>query len=179
MSDIICSGFGGQGVLTAGIILAKTAMEAGKEVTWIPSYGSEMRGGTANCNVKIDDRPIASPFIKNIDLLFALNAPSVDKFEGLVRPGGTMVVNSSLVSGDRTFRDDITVIKIAAGAISEELKNPRGLNLVMLAAGIAATGLLAKSAFTSGVTNFFAEKGKINPLNDECVERGWLAGVEA
>jgi len=179
MSDIICSGFGGQGVLTAGLILAKTAMDAGREVTWIPSYGSEMRGGTANCNVKIADRPIASPFIKNIDLLFALNTPSVDKFEPLLNPGATMVVNTSLVDGSRTFRGDVKVIKVPAGEISEELKNPRGLNLVMLAAGVAATGLLTKEVFSAGVVNFFAEKGKNNPLNVVCVERGWKAGAEA
>lgn len=179
MSDIICSGFGGQGVLTAGLILAKTAMDAGKEVTWIPSYGSEMRGGTANCNVKIDDRPIASPFIKNIDVLIALNTPSVDKFEPLVRPGGTMVINTSLVDPNREFRKDITVKKIPAGDISEELQNPRGLNLVMLAAGVAATGLFSQEVLAAGVTHFFAEKGRNNPLNDESVKRGWLAGAEA
>lgn len=178
MSDIICSGFGGQGVLTAGLILAKTAMDAGKEVTWLPSYGSEMRGGTANCSIKINDRPIASPFVKNIDLLFALNGPSVDKFESQVRPGGIMVVNISLVGHERAFRGDIKVKKISAGQIAEELKNPRGLNLIMLAAGIAAAGLLSKETISDGVANFFAEKGKTNPLNFECVERGWQAGVE-
>ena len=179
MSDIICSGFGGQGVLTAGLILAKTAMDAGKEVTWIPSYGSEMRGGTANCNVKIDDRPIASPFIKDIDLLIALNTPSVDKFEPMIRPGGTMIVNTSLVSENRGFRGDLKVVLVPAGEIADELKNPRGLNLVMLAAGLAAVGMFEREVFAAGVENFFAEKGKNNPLNAGCVERGWQAGVGA
>lgn len=179
MSDIICSGFGGQGVLTAGLILAKTAMDAGLEVTWIPSYGSEMRGGTANCNVKIDNRLIASPFIDEVDLLFALNTPSVDKFMPKMKPGGLMVINTSLVNSDYAFRNDLKVKKIAAGDIAGELKNLRGLNLVMLAAGVAATNLFTKEVFAAGVENFFAEKGKNNPLNAQCVERGWQAGLEA
>ena len=178
MREIICSGFGGQGVLTAGLILAKTAMDAGREVTWIPSYGSEMRGGTANCNVKIANRPIASPFIKKIDLLFALNAVSVDKFEPQVRPGGLMIANSSLLEDGRSFRGDIKLKLIPAGDIAEKLDYPRGLNLIMLAAGVASSGLFEKDVFTDGVENFFSGKGKNHPLNAECVRRGWLAGLQ-
>ena len=97
MTNLVCAGFGGQGVLTAGLIIAKTGMDIGKNVVWIPSYGSEMRGGTANCNVKISEEEIASPFIRSIDVLLALNEPSVDKFQGSIAPGGTMIINSSIV----------------------------------------------------------------------------------
>lgn len=177
MSGIICSGFGGQGVLTAGLILAKVAMEEGFEVTWTPSYGSEMRGGTANCVVKIEKEPVASPFVNEVDFLIAMNIASVDKFEPLMRPGGTMIVNTSIVGDDRSFRPDVAVVKVAAGDVAEELKNPRGANLVMLAAMVAKTGLLKKDDFIKGVGKFFADKGKSNPLNAPCLERGWaLAG---
>ncbi|MDL2259468.1 2-oxoacid:acceptor oxidoreductase family protein [Deltaproteobacteria bacterium OttesenSCG-928-K17] len=175
MSDIICSGFGGQGILTSGLILAKIAMEEGLEVTWIPSYGSEMRGGTANCAVKIDKRPVASPFVGEVDLLIAMNTPSVEKFEPMMRPGGIMAVNSSIVESGRTYRSDVTVVKVSAGDIADEIKNPRGANLVALAAGVAKSGLFERDAFIKGVEKFFADKGKVNPLNQPCLERGWAA----
>ena len=95
MVEIICSGFGGQGVLVAGTIIADAGMEQGKNVTWYPSYGSEMRGGTANCNVKISDEEIASPYCDQLDILFTLNDAAIDKFESQLRPGGSLLTNSS------------------------------------------------------------------------------------
>src|SRR6056297_2599678 len=117
MLNIICAGFGGQGVLTAGLILAKTAMDNDKNVTWIPSYGSEMRGGTANCNVKIYDDKISSPFVKKIDILIAMNKPSIIKFEPKVRPGGMIISNKSIVTG-WNFREDIKIVEVEATAIA-------------------------------------------------------------
>ncbi|MFP3090331.1 2-oxoacid:acceptor oxidoreductase family protein [Treponema sp. TIM-1] len=169
--NIICAGFGGQGVLTAGLILGKTATEAGKHVTWIPSYGSEMRGGTANCSVKISEIKIASPFIKEIDILIAMNQPSVDKFEGAVKAGGLIVVNSSMVT-DHTFRKDVRVVPVDATAIAEELANPRGANLAMLG-GLAATGVLMDAeTIRDGLNRFFDEKGKNSPQNGRCFDLG-------
>ena len=175
MSDIICSGFGGQGILTSGLILARIAMEEKLEVTWIPSYGSEMRGGTANCAVKIDKLPVASPFVDAVDLLIAMNTLSLEKFEPMMRPGGVMVVNSSLVEPGRTYRSGLTVVEVPAGDIADEIKNPRGANLVALAAGVAKSGLFEKDVFLKGVEKFFTDKGKFNPLNAPCLERGWAA----
>ena len=175
MADIICSGFGGQGVLTAGLILAKVAMDEGREVTWVPSYGSEMRGGTANCSVKFDDQPIASPFIKNIDLLVAFNDPSVDKFESRVRPGGMMIVNTSIVDPDRKFRDDIKVIPVKAGDLAEAVENPRGVNIVMIGAALGGSGYFPKEKVLAGLEAFFSEKGKNNPKNAPALEKGWQA----
>ncbi len=177
MSDIICSGFGGQGILTAGLILAKTAMSEGLEVTWVPSYGSEMRGGTANCSIRIATKPVASPFVKNLDLLVAMNAPSVDKFESRLNPGAVMAVNQDLVAPDRRCRDDITVVLVPAGRIAAELENPRGATLVILAAAVAKSGLFTRDVFFNGVEKFFADKGKINPKNAACLERGWRAAA--
>lgn len=120
MVEMICAGFGGQGVLTTGLILAEAGMKLGMNVLWYPSYGSEMRGGTANCTIKFSDKEIASPCAKKIDILMAMNAPAIDKFESSLRPGGLLLVNSSLVH-EREYRDDIKVVKvpmteIAAGA---------------------------------------------------------------
>lgn len=174
MMEVISAGFGGQGVLTAGLILAKVSMDNGKNVTWIPSYGSEMRGGTANCNVKIGDDEIASPFVKNIDVLIAMNAPSIDKFEVMIKPGGTLIVNSSLVT-DREFRDDINVYMVPANDIANEANNPRGMNIAMLGAFIKATGLLEKEVFAQGIEDFFSQKGIKNQANQLCYELGYQA----
>lgn len=169
--NIICAGFGGQGVLTAGLILGKIATGEGKNVTWIPSYGSEMRGGTANCGVKIADAKIASPFVKEIDVLIAMNQPSIDKFEGAVKPGGIIVSNSSLVK-DYQFRNDVTVFEVAATGIADELGNPRGANLAMLGGFAAAGVLLEPPVIREGINRFFNEKGKNTPKNAECFDLG-------
>lgn len=172
MMEIISAGFGGQGVLTAGLILAKVAMDNGKNVTWIPSYGSEMRGGTANCSVKIGNEEIASPFVKNIDVLIAMNAPSIDKFESKIKPKGIMIVNSSMVKG-RVYRDDIRVVEVPANDIAHEANNPRGVNIAVLGAFLKATNLLEKHLFAKGIEDFFSSKGKVNPANQACFEMGY------
>jgi 2-oxoglutarate ferredoxin oxidoreductase subunit gamma len=174
MNSIICSGFGGQGILTAGLILAKISMDGGKQVSWVPSYGSEMRGGTASCAIKVSDTEIYSPFIKEMNTLVAMNEASVDQFESLVKPGGVLISNSTIIQG-RTFRSDIKVVEVAATAISEELKNIRGANLVMLGAMIQATGLFAPEFFADGIDAYFDAKGRNTPLNREC----YMAGVTA
>lgn len=172
MMEIISAGFGGQGVLTAGLILAKVAMDNGKNVTWIPSYGSEMRGGTANCGVKISDDEIASPFVKKIDVLIAMNAPAIDKFEKSIKSGGILVVNSSMVK-NREYREDIKVVEVPANDIAHEANNPRGVNITVLGAFIKATNLLDKDIFAKGIEDFFASKGKVNPANGVCFEMGY------
>lgn len=172
MSNIICAGFGGQGVLTAGLILAKIGLDAEKNVSWIPSYGSEMRGGTANCNVKISDEEIASPFVKEIDILMAMNEPSVDKFEMMLKPGSVMIMNSSII-GRKQFRDDVNIVKVPATEIASELSNSRGANLVMLGALIGKTGLFDRQFFEIGIDSFFGKKGKSNPLNIQCFSSGY------
>ncbi|SMB95142.1 2-oxoglutarate ferredoxin oxidoreductase subunit gamma [Desulfonispora thiosulfatigenes DSM 11270] len=172
MPNLIFAGFGGQGVLTAGLIVAQTAMNNEKNVTWIPSYGSEMRGGTANCNVKINDGKIASPFIKEIDILIAMNMPSVAKFESMVVPNGTIITNKSLIK-DYNFRSDLKIVEVDATAIAEEASNPRGANIVMLGALAASGDLFDKDVMGSGVEEFFASKGRNNPKNTECFVKGF------
>lgn len=131
--EIIIAGFGGQGVLFGGQVLAYAAMDAGKEVTWIPSYGPEMRGGTANCTVIIADDEIGSPLVKNPPLAVALNLPSFDKYEETMAPGGTLIVNQSMV--DRgAKRTDITVILVPCNEIAEELGDKKLMNMVAIGA---------------------------------------------
>lgn len=173
MASLICAGFGGQGVLTLGLILAKTAMSNGKNVTWIPSYGSEMRGGTANCSVKIMDGKVASPFIKQADIVIAMNQPSVDKFAPLLVPGGLLIVNTSIVV-NANIRDDINIYGVCASDIAQEESNTKGSNIAMLGA-LAHTGVLLDAPLLQGgMEDFFVSKGKNNPKNNVCFTRGVL-----
>jgi 2-oxoglutarate ferredoxin oxidoreductase subunit gamma len=132
-TEIIISGFGGQGVLFAGQLLAYCALDNDKHVTWFPSYGPEMRGGTAHCTVIVSEEEIGSPLVKNPTAAIVMNLPSLDKYEPLVKPGGLLVINSSLVdrSPDRT---DMDVIEIPANEIAEEIGNRRLVNLLLVGA---------------------------------------------
>lgn len=131
--EIIISGFGGQGALFAGQLLAYCALDNNKHVTWFPSYGPEMRGGTAHCTVIISEVEIGSPLVKNPTAAIVMNLPSLDKYEPLIKPGGLLVINSSLVdrSPDRT---DMDVLEIPANEIAEEIGNRRLVNLVLIGA---------------------------------------------
>lgn len=170
--NIICAGFGGQGVLTAGLILGETAAASGKHVTWIPSYGSEMRGGTANCHLKISDRRISSPFIQEIDVLIVMNRPSLDKFESSVRTGGLVVSNRSLIDA-HDYPQGVEVAEVDATEIAEKLGNPKGSNLAMLGA-LAKTGFLMDlELIQQGTLDFFAKKGKENPKNKDCIRQAY------
>jgi 2-oxoglutarate ferredoxin oxidoreductase subunit gamma len=132
-TEVIFAGFGGQGVLFAGQIMAFAAMDAGHDVTWMPSYGPESRGGTSNCTVVIADDEIGSPTIKHPKAAVVMNLPSLDKFEPLVAPGGVLIVNSSLVNRD-PIRKDIIWVMIPAQEIAEMIGPRRLMNMVMLGA---------------------------------------------
>lgn len=139
--DMIFSGFGGQGALFAGQLLAYAAMDAGRHVTWIPSYGPEMRGGTAHCTVIISDEPIGSPLVRHPATVVALNNPSVEKYEPLLTPGGCLIYNASLTT-HVIARRDILPIAISGSDVAAELGNPKLLNMVMLGALLEQTGAL-------------------------------------
>lgn len=162
MVEMICAGFGGQGVLTTGLILAEAGMKLGMNVLWYPSYGSEMRGGTANCTVKFSDKEIASPCAKKIDILMGMNAPAIDKFESSLRPGGLLLVNSSLVH-EREYRDDIRVVKVPMTEIAAEHENPKGANIVMMGAMAANSDLFTEDDLERLINEFFEKKGKTTP----------------
>jgi 2-oxoglutarate ferredoxin oxidoreductase subunit gamma len=143
--EIVISGFGGQGVLLAGQLLAYAGMYDGYHVTWLPSYGPEMRGGTAHCTVVIADEEIGSPLVRRPGIVLAFNNPSAEKYGELVRPGGLVLYNSSLVS-HHFDRHDATFVAVPASQLAEESGNPLVLNMVMLGALVASTNCVRRSS---------------------------------
>lgn len=133
---IILAGFGGQGALFAGQLLAYAGMDHGKHVTWIPSYGPEMRGGTANCTVIVGDEPIGAPIVGHPDIAVVFNQPSFEKYEPLVKAGGVLVVNASIVPV-RSKREDIETVYVPANSIAEQLGSIKMLNMAMVGAMLA------------------------------------------
>ncbi len=171
-TEIIISGFGGQGTLYAGQLLTYTAMDEGKQVTWIPSYGPEMRGGTANCTVIVSDTEIGSPFVQYPTAVLAMNLPSLDKYESLVAPGGYLVVNASLVNRE-VVRKDIHVLMIPANEIAREIGNERSANLVLLGGLIANKPILPLEALFQALEAHTTERmKKFIPMNVEALKRG-------
>lgn len=176
-TEIIISGFGGQGVLFAGQLLAYAGMDSGKEVTWIPSYGPEMRGGTANCTVIISDEEIGSPLVRHPAAAIAMNLPSLDKYETLVRPGGVLVVNTSMVNRP-VLREDIRVVAVAGNEIAEQIGERRMTNMVMLGALVANLPVLPLEALEKALAAHLPQRHhRLLPLNFECLRRGAQVGM--
>lgn len=176
--ETVFAGFGGQGVLLAGKILAETGMQLGKEVVWLPSYGPEMRGGTANCTVIIGDKPIASPIVTNPRDLVVMNRPSLEKFAPRLRPGGIVILNTSLIP-IRPHRDDLVVIEVAANQIAIEAGTGRAANMVMLGAYVGATDIVPREALLERAKHEFAKKPKLVATNVKCLEQGYALGCAA
>ena len=171
-TEVIISGFGGQGTLYAGQVLAYAAMDEGKQVTWIPSYGPEMRGGTANCTVVVSDEEIGSPTVKHPKAVLALNLPSLDKYEDMIAPGGCLVVNESMVNRKPT-RTDIQVVILPANEIAREIGNERATNMVMLGALLANMDILPIKAFEKALKNHTAQRlQKFVEMNIQALRRG-------
>lgn len=173
-TSIVVAGFGGQGVLFAGRLLAYTGMDCGYNVTWIPSYGPEMRGGTAHCVVIISDGPIGSPLTTRPDVALALNQPSFDKYVSLVRPGGLLVVNQSLVE-TTTERKDIEVVAIPANLYAEAFDAPKSLNMAMIGALLARRPLFSLDAVEAALADHGAGDAEINEANRQVLRRGYYA----
>ncbi len=171
-TEIIIAGFGGQGVLFAGQLLSYAAMDAGKDVTWIPSYGPEMRGGTANCTVIVSDEEIGSPLVRNPQAVIAMNLPSLDKYEPLVKPGGVLVVNSSIVNR-APVRTDIRVVTLPANEIAETLGDKRMTNMVLLGALLANLQILPLEAIEKALeAHLPARHHKLLPMNYKALRQG-------
>lgn len=173
--EIIIAGFGGQGVLFGGQVLAYAAMDTGWQVTWIPSYGPEMRGGTANCTVIIADEEIGSPLVKHPPLAIALNLPSFDKYEELLAPGGTLIVNQSMV--DRgAKRTDIHVVFVPCNEIAEEIGDRKLLNMVAVGALLTALPELTLKDVEKALEAHLPQRHKhLLPKNYEALKRGYEA----
>jgi 2-oxoglutarate ferredoxin oxidoreductase subunit gamma len=171
-TSIIISGFGGQGVLFAGQLLAYAAMDEGKEVTWIPSYGPEMRGGTANCTIIISDEEIGSPTVRNPEVVLAMNLPSLDKYESEVKAGGLLIINSSIINR-KAIRSDIRVIDVPANEIAEQLGDKRLTNMVLLGSLLANLPILPVDAITKALQEHLPSRHhKLIPANIEAIQKG-------
>lgn len=171
-TEIIIAGFGGQGVLFAGQLLAYAGLDEGLDVTWIPSYGPEMRGGTANCTVTISDEEIGSPLVRNPKGVIAMNLPSLDKYEPMLKQDGVLVVNSSII--DRPIqRDDIRAILIPGNEIAESLGDRRMTNMVLLGGLLANLPVLPLDALERALRGHLpARHQKLLPMNLEAIRRG-------
>jgi 2-oxoglutarate ferredoxin oxidoreductase subunit gamma len=178
--DVIIAGFGGQGVLLIGNVLAQVAMQAGQNVTFMPVYGVEMRGGTANCTVVLADEEIGSPVIHSPMSLIVMNQPSLTKFLPRLRSGGVLVVNSSLVDTSQIQEQGIHMAPIAANDIADDLGTVKMANIVALGAWIKATNALPLDSVREVVASLFAAKGeKLIQANDQALIRGAEAAAQA
>lgn len=170
--EAIFAGFGGQGILSMGMILAYAGMIEGKEVCWMPSYGPEMRGGTANAITIISDKLISSPIISRFDSVVALNQPSVDKFENKIKEGGVMIYDASNILKPPT-RKDIQIFGVQGSETAIKLKNVRVLNLVILGSFIAARKTVEPNSIFKALESVLPERyHHLLPLNQKAFEEG-------
>jgi 2-oxoglutarate ferredoxin oxidoreductase subunit gamma len=172
LEEIIIAGFGGQGVLSMGQTLSYAAMLENKEISWMPSYGPEMRGGTANCITILSDRQISSPIISKFDTAIILNQPSMDKFESKVKPGGLLLYESTNILNPPT-RTDISVYAIPAADKANELNNSKVLNMVMLGAYLEKRKVVKLDSIIDALKKVLPERyHKLLPLNRQALEAG-------
>lgn len=167
--EIIFAGFGGQGILSMGKFLAYAGMDEGLNVSWLPSYGPEMRGGTANCSVIVTDETIGSPVVTQATALIAMNRPSLDKFENTVVPGGLIIIDSSLVNRE-VEREDVTVISIPASQEADEIGSKKIANMILLGALVAKTDIMPMEALLSALKGHGKES--FYEINKKALEKG-------
>jgi 2-oxoglutarate ferredoxin oxidoreductase subunit gamma len=173
-TEIIIAGFGGQGVLFAGQLMAYTAMDEGLNVTWFPSYGPEMRGGTANCTIIISDNEIGAAVVRNPEIAIIMTLPSLDKYEPLIKPGGLLVLDSAMVE-QPVKRRDIKVVTIPATRIAEQIGNRRMANMVLLGALLANHIVLPAEMLKKTLQKHLPERHKrLLPANFEALSKGAL-----
>ena len=171
--NILIAGFGGQGVLFAGKCLAYNGLTEGKQVSWLPSYGPEMRGGTASCSVILSDSPVGSPIVSNPNVLIALNLPSLDKYEPIAVPGAKIFVESSLIDR-KVERDDVEAFYIPATKMATELGTPTLANMVILGKMIKETGVVGFDAIENGLKKVIpAKKADMLELNLKALKAGY------
>lgn len=172
VEEVIFAGFGGQGVLSMGQVLAYSGMIEEREVCWMPSYGPEMRGGTANCIVTVSSDEISSPIIGTFDTVVALNQPSLDKFEEAVKPGGTLIYDSTNII-DPPRRTDIDLVPIPASEESVKLKNTKIMNMIVLGAFLAKRETVKIETVLKALKQVLPERHHhLIPLNEQALQRG-------
>jgi 2-oxoglutarate ferredoxin oxidoreductase subunit gamma len=172
-TKILIAGFGGQGVLFGGTLMAQAALEDGKQTTWFPSYGAEIRGGTANSTVIVSDDEIGSPIVSNPDILIALNEQSLNKFFPKMKEGSLIIINSSLIKR-RPDRFDVTIVEVPASEIADkQLGDIRAANLVAVGAMLKAKQVFPLEAAKKAAAIVLSEKPKLIPLNQKALESGF------
>lgn len=170
--ELLAAGFGGQGVLSMGMTLAYAGVIEGKEISWMPSYGPEMRGGTANCIVIVSNRKISSPIITKFDTVVVLNQPSLDKFESAVKPGGLLLYDSTSIIHAPT-RTDIQVAAIPASDEAVKLKNTKTMNMIVLGAFLERTRVVELSSIMQALKKVLPDRyHHLLPLNEQALKRG-------
>ncbi len=168
----VFAGFGGQGVLMMGYVYAVAAMRDGKEVTFLPSYGAEVRGGTANCTVVVSDEEIFSPVTSSPDYAIIMNKPSLARYEGMIKKGGIIILNSSLIKTD-LIRKDLEVVKVPANDIAKELGSDRTINMIMLGAFVSKTKISTLDSIMNGLTEIVkGKKESVMKLNRKGLDIG-------
>jgi len=177
-TEVIMAGFGGQGMLLSGKLLAHAAMERGLEVSWLPSYGPEMRGGTANVTVCLSDHPVGSPYIRHPQVLLVMNRPSLERFAPVVRPGGLIVVNSSLVP-DKCGREDCTIVYVAASEVARQAGAARAANMAMLGVYVGWSGIVDAEATIHAIQEEFRNKRKLILPNVAAFKAGLEEGAKS
>lgn len=168
----VFAGFGGQGVLSMGLNLAQAALLERKNVTYLPSYGAEVRGGTANCTVAISDEEIASPVASSPEFLVAMNQPSMVRFQNQIQSGGVLFINSSLIETEIS-RGDVDIIKVPANSIAEQLGSLRSANMVMLGAFTKNSNIVSISSVIEGLKSALKKKQKLTAVNTEALMAGY------
>ncbi len=166
------AGFGGQGVLSMGLNLAQAAMFEGKYVTYLPSYGAEVRGGTANCTVAVSDEEIASPVASSPEFVVAMNQPSMLRFQNQVQSGGILFINSSLIEAE-VLRGDIEILKVPANKIAEDVANARSANMVMLGAFTKKCNIVSLSSIIGTLAQILKNKKDLIAINEKALRAGY------
>ena len=170
-SSLLIAGFGGQGVVLIGQLLGYAASSSGKNATYYPSYGAEQRGGTANCTVVISDEEIGSPVVTKLDTVIAMNEPSLVRFEEWVKPGGTLIINSSLIKR-QVVRTDIQVVAVPANEIAGDLGTDKIANMVVLGTYLAVSKVLSVETVLNTMREKLAAKATFLPLNEAAIRAG-------
>ncbi len=168
----VFAGFGGQGVLSMGLNLAQAALLEGKNVTYLPSYGAEVRGGTANCTVAVSDEEIASPVASSPDFIVAMNQPSMVRFQNQIQSGGVLFINSSLIETEIS-RGDVEIVRVPANSIAEQLGSPRSANMVMLGAFTKKSNIVSISNVIEGLNSALKKKQKLIAVNTKALMAGY------
>lgn len=170
--ELLVAGFGGQGVLSMGMTLAYAGVIEKKEISWMPSYGPEMRGGTANCIVIVSDKQISSPIVTTFDTVITLNQPSLDKFENAVKPGGRLIYDSTNILTPPT-RTDIEIVPLAASEEAVRMKNTKIMNMIVLGSFLEGTHVVGLDSIMQALKEVLPERyHHLLPLNEQALRRG-------